>query len=258
MSFDNASTSLAAVDEAFGSHSDLYKDVLGVKSNASPEQIQRAYFDRRNELLQLLADMAEEEQDSITASHRFHAERKMAAVVLAMRILGEPELRLEYDDLRAERLLGRQSPVRSPEMSVNQRKSALRPEQRYQSFPPKVELPRDKRTNRVTPESSVREKRVERREGLDSATLESTLDYDGLDMTDEGTVLSEGSTMSEGTLTTVKKGFVDRVKDEVLGALDDTTTSFHQVFHVFTLQDEDIRAVTGRISKAKRQMERSL
>jgi hypothetical protein len=39
-----------------------------------------------------------------------------------------------------------------------------------------------------------------------------------------------------------------------MGALDDTSQSFHQVFSVFTLREEEIEAVTGRIDKARRQM----
>ena len=96
-----ATVDLSVIDEAFGPTSDLYTDVLGVKSNASSEQIQRAYFERRNDLFGLLADMdAEVEQDSITESHRFHAERQLDAVVMTLRILGDANARSAYDDLR--------------------------------------------------------------------------------------------------------------------------------------------------------------
>jgi hypothetical protein len=97
---------LSVIDEAFGPTSDLYTDVLGVKSNASGEQIQRAYFERRNDLFGLLADMDAEEQDSITESHRFHAERQLDAVVMTLRILGDPTARSQYDDLRDDRTSG--------------------------------------------------------------------------------------------------------------------------------------------------------
>ena len=91
---------LEIIYQAFGEHSDLYKDVLQVKPSATAEQIQMAYFDRRSELFALLASIdSEEEQDDITASHRFHAERKMDAVVMAVRILGDPQLREEYDNV---------------------------------------------------------------------------------------------------------------------------------------------------------------
>lgn len=106
---------LAVVDEAFGPGSDLYLDVLQVQPNAGTGQIQDAYFDRRNELFQLLADIdGDNEQDSITESHRRSAERKMDAVVCSVRILGDPDLRLQYDDMRAERLKANKSPKRKP------------------------------------------------------------------------------------------------------------------------------------------------
>lgn len=98
--FDDPAPNLEVIYQAFGEHADLYKDVLQVKSSATAEQIQMAYFDRRSELFALLASIdSEEEQDDITASHRFHAERKMDAVVMAVRILGDPQLRQEYDNV---------------------------------------------------------------------------------------------------------------------------------------------------------------
>ncbi|CAB9515719.1 expressed unknown protein [Seminavis robusta] len=98
--YDEPSPNLEVIYQAFGEHADLYKDVLQVKSSATAEQIQMAYFDRRSELFALLASIdSEEEQDDITASHRFHAERKMDAVVMAVRILGDPQLREEYDNV---------------------------------------------------------------------------------------------------------------------------------------------------------------
>lgn len=98
--FDEPAPNLEVIYQAFGEHADLYKDVLQVKSTATAEQIQMAYFDRRSELFALLASIdSEEEQDDITASHRFHAERKMDAVVMAVRILGDPQLRQEYDNV---------------------------------------------------------------------------------------------------------------------------------------------------------------
>lgn len=98
--FDEPAPNLEVIYQAFGEHADLYKDVLQVKSSASTEQVQMAYFDRRSELFALLASIdSEEEQDDITASHRFHAERKMDAVVMAVRILGDPDLRQEYDNV---------------------------------------------------------------------------------------------------------------------------------------------------------------
>ena len=44
-----------------------------------------------------------------------------------------------------------------------------------------------------------------------------------------------------------------KMKREVKGAFQDTVASLSQVFHAFTLSEKDIRAVTRRIHKAKRQ-----
>jgi len=97
---DDPAPNLEVIYAAYGELADLYKDVLQVKPSATAEQIQMAYFDRRSELFALLASIdSEEEQDDITASHRFHAERKMDAVVMAVRILGDEQLRQEYDNV---------------------------------------------------------------------------------------------------------------------------------------------------------------
>ena len=52
-------------------------------------------------------------------------------------------------------------------------------------------------------------------------------------------------------------GVIDYVRDEVLGAIEDTSSSLEQVLNAFTLQEEDIVAVMGKIDKAKRQMQRT-
>ncbi|CAJ1944505.1 unnamed protein product [Cylindrotheca closterium] len=46
-----------------------------------------------------------------------------------------------------------------------------------------------------------------------------------------------------------------KFQKEVNGAFQDTVASFDQVFNAFTLTDKDIRAVTKRIDKAKRQLD---
>ena len=82
---------LHVVDEVYGPSADLYSNVLGVQSNASQEQIQAAFLQRRRDLFQRL-ELGQA------------VEKQMDAVILAARILGEPSTRLEYDDLRPERL----------------------------------------------------------------------------------------------------------------------------------------------------------
>lgn len=124
--FDEPAPNLEVIYQAFGEHADLYKDVLQVKSSATAEQIQMAYFDRRSELFALLASIdSEEEQDDITASHRFHAERKMDAVVMAVRILGDPQLRQEYDNVMILRQT-KKHPKEPPSSSGASRSSSTR------------------------------------------------------------------------------------------------------------------------------------
>jgi len=329
MNFEEASTgvTLMAIDKAFGPTADLYLEVLGVKPNATSEQIQRAYLDRRNELFQLLSDLELEEDDSVLASHRFHAERKMDAVVMAMRILGDPELRLQYDDLRHERVQGRMSPTRVTSMdeadiSLSHKGPQIRNNMNQENRPHYVgnspstasessgsemrpiqlDPPTEKRgTSARHSRSSRHESRkghqrhsrstATRKEGIlktktkfapstppamtdarhemddddQSNTRETRMNVspDGTagtqDMDDLGTYASETSTVfTESTMMTQKKGFVQRVRDEVVGVFDDTAMSFHQVFNAFTLSEEDITAVQHRIEKANRQLKRTL
>jgi hypothetical protein len=46
-----------------------------------------------------------------------------------------------------------------------------------------------------------------------------------------------------------------KLSDEISGACEDTLVSVDQVFNAFTLTDKDIKAVTKRIDKAKRQLD---
>jgi hypothetical protein len=103
-SFDKLNLSI--VDEAFGPSADLYQDVLHVPSNASARMIQRAYFDRRNELFRILSDLDQygESNEPTTEAKLLRAERKMDAVVTAGRILGDSVKRSQYDDMLMDRL----------------------------------------------------------------------------------------------------------------------------------------------------------
>jgi hypothetical protein len=278
---------LQSIDQAYGRSADLYKDVLGVKANATPEQIQKAYFSRRNELLALLKGMEHDDQDSITASHHFHAKRKMQAVqatvrldigtvletagLLAsdsdshfisrryqMRILGDPELRLHYDDIRHERLDGA-SRKKHKKQSANRARSSTR--HGSPTEPAKTQKA-SKKQRLVSPENQVSRPpatyKYKMEDDDDTRNECSTVDqtYD-----EDQTIVSEATNRTEGTLMVHQpgvRGVIGRMKDEVIGAVEDTMTSFAQVLNVFTLQDEDIKAVTKRIDKATRQMKTSL
>ena len=46
-----------------------------------------------------------------------------------------------------------------------------------------------------------------------------------------------------------------KMSDEISGAFEDTLVSVDQVFNAFTLTDKDIKAVTKKIHKAKKQLD---
>lgn len=383
---DDGRPNLAVVDEAFGFHADLYTDVLQVQPNAGAEQIQEAYFDRRNELFQLLADIDYSDTpdtDSIMDSHRHHAERKMDAVVCAVRVLGDPDLRLLYDDLRTERVRGRPQRRRSLQPIVvraaphyqggdsgrehyqqvikkrmsmpthGQSRDYLRLQQHQlerqinsspssasehsssrisvpglnttnntvdtsgahfsvggasadddeEENPPYIPRPANSTLIRtvaatpassasrhvpvVSPASSGRPPAVRRPlqppqfpptqpsnipaqrkilkslstdgEGSTARSAESPYVSDDDDDEDEDqTVYTvDDASVSESVVAAQPDkpvGLVERIRWEIVGALDDATQAFEQVMNAFTLQEEDIKAVMGRIDKAKRQV----
>jgi curved DNA-binding protein CbpA len=360
MSLDEGTPNLFVIDEAFGPSADLYLDVLGVQPNASNGQIQHSYFDRREELFRLLNDIDEDqEQDSIATSHRFHAERKLDAVVVAMRILGDPELRVEYDDMRFERLqgaapagVGRKSRALHVSKKTTPRHSQeSRAEEdfpgaaaledttpRQRNSPPRTRLragalgrhnkenkdaedgdagrvnvsmdstpsdeggrrmedgatPRHKVKSKVNSKSQVvspdqgetpprqksrlaqiakerkeeitREKNwqakkaQERQAQIAKEALNTSID----ETVETGYTFDEDKTTmtfaSQGTMVThgTEAKFANQIANEINGTYEDTQNAFEQVFSVFTLRDEDIMAVTGKIDKAKRQIERNL
>jgi hypothetical protein len=370
MSMDQGTPNLLVIDEAFGPSADLYVDVLGVQPNASNGQIQHSYFDRREELFRLLNDIDEDqEQDSITTSHRLHAERKLDAVVVAMRILGDSELRIEYDDMRFERLQGADPIIggrKSQALQATPRKKTRRsqesrteedfpattaledtPSRQQRNSPPHAK-PRSGNTGRhnkenkdaedrdafrlnfsmdstpsdegqrgakfehVTPgrnkiknkvkgqstksrvvspdqgemprqksrqksrqaqiakerqEEIAREKKLqakkeeeERKAFLAKRALNVSLDETletNYTFDEERTIMTYAS---QGTVTTLatQTRFVHQITNEINGTVEDTKSAFEQIFSVFTLRDEDIMAVTEKIGKAKRQIERSL
>ena len=189
-----------------------------------------------------------------------------------MRILGDPELRLQYDDIRHERLgaTSRKKPQQqptpqtkgltrsrsntrhgSPTEAVNKMAASSKkpryvtPEQKVAALPPTITYPSE------TEDDDDDDTRNE------CPTVDQTYE-------EEQTIFSDTSYRSEGTLVTVQqpatgaRAIIGRVKDEVIGAMEDTATSFAQVLNAFTLQEEDIMAVTKRIDKAARQMQTSL
>eukprot|EP00522_Entomoneis_paludosa_P009721 CAMPEP_0172449968 /NCGR_PEP_ID=MMETSP1065-20121228/8525_1 /TAXON_ID=265537 /ORGANISM="Amphiprora paludosa, Strain CCMP125" /LENGTH=333 /DNA_ID=CAMNT_0013201731 /DNA_START=204 /DNA_END=1205 /DNA_ORIENTATION=- len=94
---------LSSVNEAFGEKADLYTDVLAIRPNASTDQIQQAYFTRRDELFHVLAQMDQRGVDA-NSQKRYHVERQMDGVVMALRVLGDPDARMRYDSIRDDRI----------------------------------------------------------------------------------------------------------------------------------------------------------
>lgn len=322
---------LAVIDQAFGDFADLYSDVLRVSVVATHEQIQLAYFDRRSELFTLLAKIDAKPQDEETVDERFIAERRMDSVVLAVRILGDPEQRLQYDRMRQERLLNRrraqhgQLPGHDPNDRVSaaldsieddqhkRRKpttsatttsvttSGRRKERRERSTEPvrndpkpvvaeTERRPKKKRNKRVVVEQQPEEpdpvdvQLNQSRETNDTAHLtdeESRPDLDRSLVTldteetrQDDTVVSfttaeldaftvtsrdfkDGDEQPSGGVLSclTESRFIRKISSEISGACEDTIVSVDQVFNAFTLTDKDIRAVTKRIDKAKRQLE---
>jgi len=312
---------LTVVDQAYGDFADLYSDVLRVSVVATHEQIQLAYFDRRSELFTLLAKIDSKPQDEQTARERFLSERKMDSVVLAVRILGDPQQRLRYDRMRQQRLLNRRraehgqlpgheanNRVASGLDSVtdeehNQRLKEKRRQQKKEKSSSRRQPEEQEPQPPQTAEKDARKKKnskekKKRKEGADAVKLDDQVISNGSDdtqdtehLTDDDSLRDERNRNIERTDTDemrqddaptgcltgytacdpaatpedgVQKGMlscfsnsriIKTISDEISGACEDTLVSVDQVFNAFTLTDKDIRAVTKRIDKAKKQLD---
>lgn len=274
---------LSVVDAAYGEDADLYVDVLRVSCLASPEEIQVAFFDRRSELFGILSKLAQssEEEDEISLSQRRFAERRMDAVVLAFRVLKDARLRQHYHKVRQERLTRRAEAQRSSNNAVNSSRSEP-------SFKPTAVRPRSNRTEPSTPrgrqpasppkpvrkamaEPAPRQKPKGRSYVADSSDGET---YFTLDTANTSQISTDDETLEEteddesiisrdlrrrsgnikgGILSVIAENrFVCQCVDEVQGTVSDSCSAFDQVFNVFTLREQDINAVCGRIEKAKK------
>ena len=333
---------LSVIDQAFGDFADLYSDVLRVSVVATPEQIQLAYFDRRSELFALLAKIDSKPQNEDAAMERFNTERKMDSVVLAVRILGDPDQRLSYDRIRQERLLNRRRaehghlPGFEPNLQVGSGLDDMeeqephlpqqeQPQDYHHSSPPaspgkakvkrssssRRKADRSRSTERVESKrkskskSSSSKKKHSRshqeppKEEQDESNLNrsietvdtehmtdednsgragrsrlNTVDTDEMRQDDSHTMITAGTdtydtySVTSGDTRERKRSknssmlacitnsrILTKISDEISGACEDTLVSVDQVFNAFTLTDRDIRAVTKRIDKAKRQLD---
>lgn len=292
------SLDLSVIDQAFGDYADLYSDILRVSVVATPEQIQLAYFDRRSELFTLLAKMDSKPQDDATLSQRVEAESKMDAVVLAVRILGDPDQRLQYDRIRQERLLNRRRSQHGHLPGHNAKVGSSLDASGDDHFPPSGKPPRaekkksskkDKKKRRsgmdhdedsyvsshqtpasdrptpvVTPTKEAQDTDVDMTDDDDTRidARHMSMDTDEMRQDDGDTTYftltstDQPSGKSSGYLSCITNSRILRkISDEISGACEDTLVSVDQVFNAFTLTEKDIRAVTKRIDKAKKQLD---
>jgi len=336
---------LQTIDDAFGKHSDLYEDVLQVAISANQEEIQLAYFDRRSELFTILAKIDAKPPSDVTLAQRFRAEKKMDAVVLAVRILGDPSLRASYDRIRPQRLQQTESlPPRqsssyhqssnnsprlvtptagddtssdiydtsamgddtmaqesiennhntspTPALNLPPREKARKDSTKRHSFSsssnknhhlhraaasssPKLSKKQNRHPKEptdsldvMTSEEDMVVKEKQRRRVASSRKKEVVLEEPSLDLESrqEDDTLATVDTMSTHGLAVKKQSsgmfscitgsrFFRKISDEISGACEDTLVSVDQVFNAFTLTDKDIKAVTKKIHKAKRQLD---
>lgn len=279
---------LTVVDKAFGDFADLYSDVLRVIVAATHEQIQLAYFDRRSELFTLLAKLDAKSQDERTAKARRQAERRMDSVVLAVRILGDPDTRAKYDEARQGRLLNRRrakqaqfdgaySDSHKPgfkeetQSSSERQRSSRRKEGTVETEGSKrVREERPDDLNETINTQDLTDEETDRdndRSFLSSETDEYRQDDTTIGSGTIGTATIGDATLDTYTVMSMEDGkddssifcggsrIVRNITNEISGAFEDTVTSFDQVFNAFTLTDKDIRAVSKRIDKAKRQLD---
>ena len=253
---------LDIVDKAYGKFADLYADVLRVSVGATQEEIQVAYFDRRSELFTLLAKLDAKQQNDKTAQDRFKAERKMDCVVLAVRILGDSQTRHQYDLSRQERLLQRRKAQK--ELTPATSTKAVYSEPATKSTPRKRNSVKDEEdTLNQTLDTDYTTDDDTGTAG-DTNTFFSDSRYDdttfasrtiGSETLETYSVVSADINSKSGLFCLDSNRVFRNVVDEIQGGFEDTLTSMDQVFNAFTLTDKDIKAVTKRIDKAKKQLD---
>eukprot|EP00543_Licmophora_paradoxa_P000287 CAMPEP_0202455198 /NCGR_PEP_ID=MMETSP1360-20130828/12793_1 /ASSEMBLY_ACC=CAM_ASM_000848 /TAXON_ID=515479 /ORGANISM="Licmophora paradoxa, Strain CCMP2313" /LENGTH=330 /DNA_ID=CAMNT_0049074731 /DNA_START=228 /DNA_END=1220 /DNA_ORIENTATION=+ len=85
---------LEIIDQAFGRDADLHTDVLRISRDAHDGEIQHAFFERRKEIYKILNQIKDNDEDFLP--QRRFAERRMDGIVMAFRVLKDPNLKEEY------------------------------------------------------------------------------------------------------------------------------------------------------------------
>lgn len=289
---------LDIIDQAYGLDADLYTDVLRVDYLASDAEIQSAFFDRRSEIFTVLSklnrdnDDSDMDDDEIALSQRRFAERRMDAVVMAFRVLKDPELRGIYEedrDVRVSRRMNVASKERRPadedetssprgvlsfddsvrtapfdeKKSRSKKKKKQREVKIKVESPPRVSRTRGGMTKKGSSRVSVNSSRdtevtVQETTSGDETDVKAAIsgtDDERRNASDVEDFVETPRKKPEGVLAKIQEStIVKSISDEIHGAYLDTYSAFDQVFNAFTLQDAEIDAVCGRIKKAKGQL----
>ena len=234
------------------------------------------------------------ENDEIALSQRRFAERRMDAVVMAFRVLKGPESRKAYEKERERRIAKRRavSPKVDSSLSPTMSQDQMLSPKAVQSFDDlirpvpfnetssgrrliaelseneRVELsPRTLRKSRATPRSTLRrttvsvhvldteQKQISSDDSCEDGREERSDRETSSHHEDEEEIVPRRRRKNEGVLEKISESpLVRTIAEEVHGVYLDTITAFDQVFNAFTLQEEEINAVCGRIEIAKRQL----
>jgi len=246
---------LTVVNEAYGEFADLYTDVLRVSKSADHEEIQLAYFDRRSALFSLLAKIDAKPQTEQAAEERSIVERQMDAVVFAVRVLGDAEERAAYDrNLKVRRMNRRRA--HNGELPVND-EPITQVRSGFDAFNSRKVSTKEMRKKNIREENT---NLLDLEEVADDAS-KATNDTDNLTLEDSDsnedlTLATEETRVDTGVLSCLSGSrILSKIADEITGACEDTIVSVDQVFNAFTLTDKDIKAVTRKIDRAKRQLD---
>lgn len=232
------------------------------------------------------------ENDEIALSQRRFAERRMDAVVMAFRVLKGPESRKAYEKERERRIASRLASA-STSISASPAPEQKSSPEGVDEFDCPVHIEDAISRNRMSPvggasvsvETLAKEHR-KTRPVVSPRTTPKSRELVHRNDDSMGRDLSHGSTDESGgehrdersdretsshhndvgrarrrrkRLEGViekksESSLVRTIADEVHGAYLDTMTAFDQVFNAFTLQEDDILAVCGRIEIAKKQL----
>ena len=265
-----ATMDLGTIDQAYGPFADLYGDVLQISMAASPEQIRVACLDRRSELHRALSRLNARPHDEQTLQERMVTHGKIESVAIAARILGDPDHRLAYDVNRQGRLLNRRRskhghlPDYQPQ--VRGLDAGIDAEEEGDQFEGQLRRTIPRQPNRRgydkenTPNSATMLPIPSPARIVSEKT--SWMEQETRQVDESARqVVGDASHHSRAEEDAKKKSYISslshiigRLADEIADACEDTLLSVDQVFNAFTLTGKDIKAVTRRIDRAKREL----